>query len=219
MPSFPENFEYNSSGGYNIGLRLEGIEKFKKSLEKFFFSIATIRHSTSNNSHINLAIELECNMSLVEMLFHFNRGTWGNFSQGSTSFVGTLENFKKANPVNLDIEEISILFTDTRLIINKIYSKSIPEQLDNIFKEMGRHYVHFSKGLSETPYEIYVPVFEEEHSADEIILGSLEVSNHTQKDYFNFWGLYFESEDDAVIYDLKGSHLENGDLFMLSSDD
>ncbi|MBG49444.1 MAG: hypothetical protein CML05_14255 [Pseudozobellia sp.] len=220
MPSFSDNFENNSSGGYNIDLRLEGIESFRKSLEKYFFSEATVRNCTNNNNGVNLAVELECNLSLVEMLFHFNRGTWGNFKQNSSSFVAILDKFRKENLITVDIDELSILFKDTRIIINKIYSRSIAEQLDNILREMGKHYVHFSKGLSETPYEIYVPVFEEEHTAtDKILFRNVEVSNHCKKDYFNFWGLYFESEDDAVIYDLNASHLENGDLFMLSTDE
>lgn len=217
MPSFPDNFENNSSGGFNIDLKLEGIESFRKSLEKYFFSEATVRNCASSTMGINLAVELECNLSLVEMLFHFNRGTWGNFSQGSSSFIAVLEQFRKENLVAIDIEELSILFKDTRIIINKIYERSVAEQLENILSEMGKHYVHISKGLSETPYEIYVPVFEEDQSEENILLRTIEAS-HSKKDYFNYWGLYFESEDDAIIYDLRASHLENGDLLMLNTD-
>ena len=218
MPSFPDNFENNSSGGFNLDLRLEGIESFRKSLEKFFFSEATVRNCASSNLGVNLAVELECNLSLVEMLFHFNRGTWGDFSQSYSSFTAVLEKFRTENLVSIDIEELSILFRDTRIIINKIYERSIPEQLESILGEMGKHYVHFSKGLSETPYEIYVPVFEEDCSENDFFLRTIESTNHSQKDYFNYWGLYFESEDDAIIYDLKASHLENGDLYMLNND-
>lgn len=219
MPSFPDNFENNSSGGFNIDIRLEGIESFRKSLEKFFFSEATVRKCATSACGVNLAVELECNLSLVEMLFHFNRGTWGNFKQGRCSFISVLEKFRKENLVYIDIEELSILFKDTRIIINKLYERSIPEQLNQILAEMGKHYVHFSKGLSETPYEIYVPVFEEEQSENETFLRNIRNANHSKRDYFNFWGLYFDSEDDAVIYDLNATHFENGDLFMLNSDD
>lgn len=216
MPLYLDSFKNNPPEGFNTDLRLEGLESFRKSLEKYFFSEVTVRICNSNTVGVNLAIEYDCNLSLVEMLFHFNKGTWGNFSQGKTSFNALLRKLKEENQVNIDIEELSILFKDTTIIVNKIYNKSIPEQLKNIFDEMGKHYVHFSKGLTETPYEIYIPVFEECNNEKDILLRNIEAGNHTKEDYFNYWGLYFETEDDAVIYDLRQSHLENGDLFMLN---
>lgn len=216
MPLYLDSFKNNPPEGFNTDLRLEGVESFRKNLEKYFFSDVIVRNCSSNSTGTNLAIELECNLSLVEMLFHFNKGTWGNFSQGKSSFKGVLRQLRIENQVNIDIEELSILFKDTRIIVNKIYNKSIPQQLENVFIEMGKHYVHFSKGLTETPYEIYIPVFEECKNEKDILLRNIEADNHAKKDYFKFWGLYFDSEDDAVIYNLKGSHIENGDLFMLN---
>lgn len=216
MPLYLDSFKNNPPEGFNADLQLEGVESFRKNLEKYFFSEVTIRNSTSYSTGAYLAIELDCNLSLVEMLFHFNRGTWGNFLQGKSSFKALLRQLREENQLKIDVEELSILFKDTRIIVNKIYNKSIPEQLENIFREMGKHYVHFSKGLTETPYEIYVPVFEECNDEKDILLRNIEACNHTKKDYFKYWALYFESEDDAVIYDLEESHLENGDLFMLN---
>lgn len=216
MPLYLDSFKNNPPEGFNADLRLEGADSFRKSLEKNFFSEVTVRNSTSNSTEANLAIEFECNLNLVEMLFHFNKGTWGNFSNKKSSFKVALRKLLKENRVKIDVEELSILFKDTRIIIHKIYNKSIPDQLENIFSEMGKHYVHFSKGLTETPFEIYIPVFEECNNGKDTLLRNIEAGNHAKKDYFNFWGLYFESEDDAVIYNLKESYIENGDLFMLN---
>lgn len=216
MPLYLDSFKNNPPEGYNTDLQLKGVESFRKSLEKYFFSEVTVRYNTSYNTGVYLAIELECNLSLVEMLFHFNRGTWGNFLQGTSSFKTLIRQLREENQFKIDVKELSILFKDTRIIVNKIYSRSIPEQLENIFKAMGKHYVHFSKGLTETPYEIYVPVFEESNDEKEILLRNIAAGNHSKKDYFKYWALYFDSEDDAVIYNLEESHLENGDLFMLN---
>jgi len=217
MPLYLDSFKNNPPEDYNNNLRLKGVENFGKSLEKYFFSEVVVRNCSANHTGSNLAIELNCNMSLVEMLFHFNKGTWGNFLQGKSSFKNVLKQLRDENHVKIDIEELSFAFKDTRVIVNKIYNRSIPEQFDDIFREMGKHYVHFSKSLTETPYEIYVPIFEECNQEKDILLRNIEAgNNHTKKDYYRYWGLYFESEDDAVIYNLKESHIENGDLFMLN---
>lgn len=216
MPLYLDSFKNNPPEGFNNNLRLEGLESFRRSLEKFFFSEVTIRTCMSNSTKVELAIELNCNLSLVEVLFHFNKGTWGNFTQGKSSFTKQLQKVKDENNRGVDIKEFCILFKDITIVINKIYSNSIPEQLSSIFKEMGKHYVHFSKGLTEIPYEIYIPVFEECNNEKDVLLRNIETGNHTKKDYFQYWGLYFDSEDDAVIYDLKEAQIKNGDLFMLN---
>lgn len=216
MPLYYDSFKNNSPEGFNGDLNIEGLETFGKSLEKYFFSEVTVRNCSLSKTSVQLAIELDCNLSLVEMLFHFNKGAWGNFRHGKTSFGKLLQQLTIENNVYVDAEEITLFFKDTTIVVNKIYKNSISDQLENIFKQIGKHYVHFSKGLTETPYEIYIPVFEECSDANDILLRNIEAGNHTKKDYFKYWGLYCESEEDAVIYDLKNSRIEKGDLFMLN---
>ncbi|MGB6153678.1 MAG: hypothetical protein WBG48_16975, partial [Pricia sp.] len=162
------------------------------------------------------ALELNCNLSLIEMLFHFNKGNWGNFKQGKLTFLKLLRQLQLENEIPLDIEEFTLFLKDTTIVINKIYNESIPDQLQDIFSKIGEHYVHLSKGLTETPYEIYIPVFEECSHANDILIRNIEAGNQTEQDYYNYWGLYCDSEEDAVIYDLKNSRIEQGDLFMLN---
>lgn len=216
MPLYYDSFKNNPPEGFNGDLNIEGLETFKKSLEKHFFSKVSVRNCSSLKSSVQLAIELDCNLSLVEMLFHFNKGTWGNLRQGKSSFAKLLRQLVKENDVHVDVEEITLFFKDSTIIINKIYDNSIAEQLENIFTQVGKHYVHLSKGLSETPYEIYIPVFEECTYANDTLIQNIEAGNYRKKDYFKYWGLYCDSEEDAVIYDLINSKIEYGDLFMLN---
>jgi hypothetical protein len=76
--------------------------------------------------------------------------------------------------------------------------------------------VYFTKKFTETPYEIYIPVFEEDHFENDTKLKNIRIGNNNKKDYFEYWGLYFDSEKDAVIYDLKNKSIIFGDLFMLN---
>ncbi|MBU2946136.1 hypothetical protein [Zobellia uliginosa] len=217
MPLYSDSFNNDPSNGYTPNSQIVGLDSFANSLEKLFFAEATILNCMNKDNKTNLSIELNCNITLVEMLFHFNKGTWGNFKPGRTSFIKLLNKLVKTSGFSVDIEEFTFFLKDTAIIVNKIYDNSIVEQLDHIIAEICEHYVHFSKGLTETPYEIYVPVFEEESNEEnEILIRNIEADNNTKKDYFQYWGLYFESEDDAVIYDLKSSTIEYGDLFMLN---
>lgn len=216
MPLHYDSFKNNSSEGFNSNLQIDGLEVFGKGIEKYFFSKVTIRKYTSVKTSVHLAIELDCNLGLAEMLFHFNKGAWGNFGQSNLSFEKLLRHLALENDIHVDIEEFTFIFKDTTIVINKIYNNSIAQQLNNILKQIGNHYVHFSKGLTEMPYEIYIPVFEESVQARDTLLQNIEAGNHRGRDYFKFWGLYCDSEEDAIIYDLKSSSIEQGELYMLN---
>jgi hypothetical protein len=48
------------------------------------------------------------------------------------------------------------------------------------------------------------------------MLSNQRAEKISNKDYFSFWGLYFDSEEDAVIYDLSNKSFISGDLYMLN---
>ena len=89
---------------------------------------------------------------------------------------------------------------DTAIIIKRIGPKSIALELGQILHQLAAHYVHTSKGLEETPYEFHIPVMEEAE------LGTQQFMDPAQ-DYYKFWGLYYESQLDAKIYDVEGRKL------------
>lgn len=213
MPSSQENFRNNSSVGLD---KIEGLESFKNNLEKHFFSEVIIRDYSNKTTSAKLVLELNCNFGLTEMLHHLNLGTWGNFSNSDLCFRQLLKELKEQNDFAIDLVEFSIYLKDTSIVINKIYEESIPEQLENILKSVSKNYVHFTKGLSEIPYEIYVPVFEENLFEKDSTLMNIKSGNNNVKDYFKYWGLYFYSENDVRIYDLKNTSIIPGDLQMLN---
>ena len=46
-------------------------------------------------------------------------------------------------------------------------------------------------------------------------IAQIEQAHNDKKDYFGYWGLYFESEEDGVIYDLPRKRIITGELHML----
>jgi hypothetical protein len=223
MSIHQDNFKNNLKLQLDNDPQLNGLDAFKKSLEKDYFSEVTIRNCSSDGSVGSLVIEMKCNIELVEVLFHYQKGTWGNKrrTRGSTtnnnnSFSRMFSKLKKVNSLPIDVEELSIFLNDSSIIIKKIYDQSVGEEFGTIIDVVAENYVHITKGLTETPYEIYIPVFEENAWGNENMLSNQRAEKISNKDYFSFWGLYFDSEEDAVIYDLSNKSFISGDLYMLN---
>ena len=216
MPRYFDNFKNNFSEGFDRNCAVDGLETFVKHLEKHFYSTVTVCNTSNNENFIELSLELHCNLSLVEMLFHFTKGNWGSFAYSHSTLSGLMNQFKQENDSNIDLEEFTLFFKDTTIIINKIYENSIIEQLHTILKQVGKHFVHFSKELTETPYEIFIPVFEECAKGNNLLYQNISSDRYSATDYLKFWGLYFDSATDGVIYDLGKNTIEEGDLFMLN---
>ncbi len=195
---------------------------FKKNLEKNFFAEVIIQESFSKKNNLeNIIIDIHCNYNLSEILSYINNGSWGNIHENEkpTPFIKAFNELQeKNNTYKIDIEEFTIHFNDTSIIINKIYDYSIPEQLENIINQLANHYTYYTKGHTEMPYEIFIPVFEENIFVDSSTILDTKVSINTKDDYFKYWALYFTHTDEAVIYDLnKKIDLTKSYLFMINS--
>jgi len=195
---------------------ITSINAFKKKLDKNFFATTSIKYSTNIQG---LVINVHCNYNLSEIVTYLSNGTWGNIfeNQTPTPFVKAFNELEKQNiPYAIDIEEFNIHFNDTTVVINRIYKKSIPDQLENILTQLANHYIYYTKGHTEMPYEIYIPIFEENLFTNK--LTTLNTEN-TKEGYYKFWCLYFSyMEDEATIYDLeKHVDLNNAPLFMVNS--
>ncbi len=201
--------------GFDKNLQIEGLNAFAKNLEKHFFSKVIIRNLSVVPEQIKLVIELTCNLEFIEVLDHLKKEMWGSFSSEKKSFASQMQQLRELNNIEIEIEELSIFLNDTSIIINKIYSQSIPEQLENILNEIVKSGHPFTQDQNEIPYEIYVPVYEESDLKEKTEI-NVESKLPCKKDYFSFWGLYFNSNEDPMVYDLKNQILVDGSMQMLN---
>ena len=217
MPLSNNNSKNYSLVGFSKNDQIDGLDSFARNLEKHFFSKVLVRNISKIPGQINLVIELTCNFKLNEALTHLKKEIWGNFSSKKHSFAGELRQLQNLNSLAIEVEELSIFLKDTSIIINSIYNQSIPEQLKNIFNELENSFVTIVKSTNEVPYEIYVPVYEQnDFSYEKIKDKNFEPSNNPAQEYFAYWGLYFYSEEDAMVYDLRNKTLIDGTLHMLN---
>ncbi|NNK17757.1 MAG: hypothetical protein HKP49_01260 [Maribacter sp.] len=206
----PEKFNHNLETRNIKNASFIGLDAFINNLEKHFFSEISIREDASDSEKLNLVIELSCDLTLWELIHQYNSGNWGTFNTSKFSLSNEISALERINDIRIDVDEFSIVLKDTTLIIDKIYNQSIGEQLEHILHELGIHYVHYTKNYSEVPYEIFVAVFVENLMQAEL------TSNNSRKThgYSSFWAIYFESEIDAVIYDVQNSTFLNENLYM-----
>ena len=196
------NSSDNESWRFPQILQKDSMTSFIKNIEKHFFAKANIQICNYIESNLDITLQLNCNLSLVEVLNHTNLGTWGNFNNVQNSFLkNSLNELKKINNVDIRIDEFYLFLKDTSLIIKRTNGLNIAEQLEGILNKISRHYLFLTKGLSQKPYEIYIPVIEEK----DFEVNPNNYNYCSSKSYSKFWGIYFEDKEDAVVYDLKKS--------------
>lgn len=198
-----------------------GLSTLENSLEKDFYSNVTIRNSKACCEQNSLVIEMQCNLGLIEMLYHLERGTWGSqyFSDAGQrekySLGDRLQHIREINQQFIDIEELSIILKDCTIIIKKIAPESIEQELETILGVLAENYVYLTRNLSSNPAEIFIPVFEEA-SSENYVSNLLGPKRIVENGYYSYWGLYFDLDERAVIYDLKNKSIISGDLNLLN---
>lgn len=222
MPLHTDSFKNNLNFGIDPNYGITGLDTFEKSLAKYFFSEVSVNIYSSNYDEACLNIEFQNNLTLSEVLYFLNTHIWEPEEDNSVltnvnPFLKALQALQDLNATSIDIEEISILLKDTSIVIKKIYSQSIPTQLENILKEITDHHFMLTRNSKEVPFEMFIPVFEEGPLEGNGTLENIRSGNScTINDYFGYWGLYYDSEADAIIYDLGNKSMVYGDLFMLN---
>ncbi|WP_375324672.1 hypothetical protein [Flagellimonas sp. GZD32] len=193
-----------------------GLDDFIKRLERDFFATAKLQCKyDAQSKKVDMIIHLHHNFSLYDCLHHMNNGDWRKpliLRENSLNFTlnNSLKELNDSNSCTFDISELSLYFEETSVIISRLYEQSIPQQIGNIISKIGKHYVYYTKGLTEVPYEIFVPVFEDDMPIEGNQL------NKNKSGYYNYWGLYFEADaqHQAMIYSLRKKKLNEEDLFL-----
>ncbi|WP_222984358.1 hypothetical protein [Flagellimonas meishanensis] len=215
VPNKTNPYFFNGVRPYNV--IAEGLDEFVHAVERDFFSETKLLFKYSGkNKKTELILDICCNFGLTVGLHHFNSGNWGGFTSVDddqalvSSFSKAFTVLNQLNENSLELVEVSLNFTDTSIIITKLYNQSIPELLGQIISKISEHFVYFTKGLTEMPYEIFVPVFED-------TLPHVPEMEKEQHSYFNFWGLYFEegTQHQVMVYSLKNRRFCKEDLFLL----
>jgi len=221
MPKRSTDFRKISSFTIGQSICLDSADTFRKKLEKEYFAEVNIRNVEESDQGSNLVVEFQSNFSLVEFLFQIQKRNIGKISRNfnddfqDLALSEALNEFRAENNRMIDLEEINFFLSDCEITIKKIYQHSIENQLGNIYQMLAQHYMYFTFKQSKRTSEIFIPVFEDELEVNFRNDKDVDNAASSKRDYFNFWGIYFSHNDDAVIYDLNTRSIISGDLYML----
>lgn len=199
-------------------IALDGLENFIRSIEKDFFTeVEVYGIHDDDTKKTDLVITVHCNYSIEDSVHYFKKGEWGGCTSCEktnrvrTTFRKAFQRMKKQNKNIVDIGELSFHFEDTSIIMAKIHDHSIPKHTDTLLFEISRHFAYLTKGVSEIPYEIFVPVFEDsEHECYK--------AKQKKISYFNYWGLYTEDDtgkETATVYELATKTIQAEEFSFL----
>lgn len=179
-----------------------GLDDFLKGLERLFFADATAKIWMSANGTQDLVLHIKSPIQLLEVLHHHRRGHWGALpphSEGAcvSRFEDMLQTLEARNGRPVDIEELSLELNDILIVIRKNGRRSIVREFDQLLETLAAHFVYLTQGMRRMPYEIYIPVLE-----DRAFLQAPAMDSGIS-DFYAYWAVYFEAEDDARIYDLS----------------
>lgn len=190
---------------------LEQLEIFRNELEKAYFSKVLIRVLNNKPDAYEIGIEFQSSFWLSESVCYYNNSNWLKDKLDINSsrleqFYKSLEKLRCNTEQFVDIAECAIYLADTSVIISKVCTNSIINSLDAILDTLVTNVECLMTENLELPTEIHLPILSEDN---------ISLTNITEKSYFGFWGLYYESEEDAVIYDVRNNSTNRGDLFMI----
>lgn len=191
---------------------LEQLDIFRNELEKAYFSKVLLRVIEHSNGTIELGIEIQSNFWLAESIRYYNDHNWLKEKTNHSAFrvqqfYNSFSKLRRNSPVSIDLSEFSLYLLDTALIISKIAPNSIVNQLEEILSTVITNMDNLVAENLELPTEIYLPLFQENNAS---------TSHALEKSYFRLWGLYYESEEDPVIYDVNTNTNFKRDLFLVN---
>lgn len=180
---------------------ISGLDVFMKGLERLFFAEASAKVWMPGNCAHDLVLHVKSPIPLLEVLHHHRLGRWGAFPTHSagarvSKLQEMLQTLEARNDRPVDLEELSLELKDILIVIRKSGSHSIAREFDQLLESLAAHYVYLTQGLQQIPYEIYIPV------AEEGALPQAASPDTRVPDYYAYWGVYVDSEEDARIYDL-----------------
>lgn len=206
--------------------QLEGIAEFEDDLSQNYVSRVHGRPGCLGGGLYEFAIQIIANISVHDVVKLIADGiAFDLLKSGTKSFVlrpflAAYEKLKVRNVERkVDIHEIKFMFNDAEIVVSKICDGSIYESLGAIFQVLAEDFAHLRNGNNEYPYLIQIPVFEDPEKRlckFRVLLDVDEtIPKVTNADYLGFWGVYYDFERTARVFDVKRKFLIDSDFLML----
>jgi hypothetical protein len=191
-----------------------GIEEFRSELDQHYLTVVHGRPGDLGGLY-QLAVHFVSNITLADVAAFIGGGVaYDLLKSGSKAFIlrPFLSAFEKLRERNksfgIDIEELRLEFQDSIVAIDSTFSDAIPSQLGPLLLAIADSYSCITLASGETPFEIRIPVLEDQSEGRICRFRAvLEVdemlATATAKDYFGFWGLWYDYSRQFRVYDVQ----------------
>lgn len=198
---------------------LEIILDFERNLEQIFSTDIKVVICPPSDGLVNLAIEVDCSLSLPEIIslirMPFDDSDQKvNISKPILQFQNALYGLNQALTPTFDFEEVSIYFKNTSITIYSVEQNSIVEEFEYIVQALLHHYEYYSTIMGQAPNEIHIPVLEDTTTKKLFTKNNSVRPQKYDSPYSKYWGLYFDSLDKPLIYNLSKTNITPGDLYF-----
>ena len=198
----------------------DGIDEFQRELDGEYLTAVHGRPGPLGGLY-QLTVEFVTNLTLKDVASFLAAGVaYDLMKSGSKQlllrpFLNAYDKLKNRNANHrVGIDRLTFNFGDAILVIDVSYPGVISDQLGPLFESLASNYPHFILSSGEVPFQIYVPVFEDD-APDRIcrfreLLEVDEVlAKRTSVDYFGYWGLWYDFSSEFRVYDVQQRLLLN----------
>jgi hypothetical protein len=196
------------------------LDAFILQIEKDFFCNVSIVNMETLTITNDLVLDIQFNFNLNQGLSILAKGKLEGHdlmlqNEEGYFFLNALEKLRNETNNAYDIKELNLVFNDCTVVLHRIFENSISLVIDQLILELYKNHIYITKGLTEQPYEIHIPVIEDNNFYKKNKLLSSIITDKNQKNYCGFWGLYFDNKVDCDIYDSQLKKIIRGELTML----
>jgi hypothetical protein len=207
---------------------LAGIEEFRNELDPHYATLVRGRPAGAGGP-VYVIVQVIAGLSwshLVQLLV--DGAAYDLITKGAKSFVlrPFIAAYKRLRERNrerqIDLNELRIEFEDCDLIIHEVSSDTIIDNLEAILPAVARHYSRLAIREGVNADEIHIPVIEDPDARREArfrVLSHVDepITGKGPEDYQGYWGVIFDHEHLAKVYDVKQKILLN-DRFLTESE-
>lgn len=200
--------------GSPTGVEPEGIEEFRHDLQDIYVSLVRGQSGACGGGLYDLIINVTSSISLRDVVNLVLSGiAYDLIKSGTHSFVlrpllTAIEKLKSRNKKRrIEVDELKFSFQDTDIIVKRIGTQSLFEDLGCIFKALAENFEFIKGQTGESPYAIHIPVFEDPNPRFSRFRALLDVDETiemvTADSYLQFWGVRYNLEGKIRVFDVR----------------
>ena len=200
--------------GSPTGEEPEGIEEFRSDLQETYVSFVRGQSGALGGGLYEFVVQVTSSISLRDFVNLILGGIAYDLVKSGTHslilrpLIAAIKKLKSRNKKkNIEVDELRFSFQDADIIVKKVATRSIFDDLERVFKAVAESYESMKGQTGEPPYEIHIPVFEDPHPRFCRYRSLLDVDETIQEvsanSYLHLWGARYNLEGQIRVFDVQ----------------